>query len=115
MSLIYHLITDSAWEEARSAPEYRADSLETEGFIHCSESVEQMLRVANRLYAGRDDLMGLEVETDRLASLLKRELSRSGEVYPHIYGPLNIDAVVRVFSLPLDASGNFSSVRSMTD
>ena len=112
MPLIYHLITRSAWEEARSAPEYRAESLEAEGFIHCSESMEQMLRVANRLYAGREDLMGLEVETDRLASLLKREPSRSGEVYPHIYGPLNIDAVVRVFCLRRGADGSFTSIQA---
>lgn len=111
MSLIYHLITDSAWEEARSAPEYRAESLATEGFIHCSESVEQMLRVANRLYAGHDDMLALELETDRLVSPIKREPSRSGEVYPHIYGPLNTDAVVRVLSLQRSSDGSFSAVQ----
>jgi uncharacterized protein (DUF952 family) len=68
-----------------------------------------MLRVANRLYAGRDDLLGLEVETDRLTSLLKWEPSRSGEVYPHIYGPLNIGAVVRVLCLRRGVDGSFTA------
>jgi uncharacterized protein (DUF952 family) len=114
MSLIYHLITRTAWEVARPASEYRAESLETEGFIHCSQDLEQMLRVANRLYAGHDDMLVLELDTDRLASPLKREPSRSGEIYPHIYGPLNINGVVRVLSLEADANGSFSSVQGMT-
>ena len=113
MPAIYHLIAREAWEKARSAPEYRAESLETEGFIHCSQDVEQMLRVANRLYLGRDDLLALEVDTHRLAAPIKREPSRSREVYPHIYGPLNTDAVVRVYSLPRGADGGFSTVQGL--
>jgi uncharacterized protein (DUF952 family) len=112
MTVIYHLITRTAWEAARSASEYRAESLETEGFIHCSQDLEQMLQVANRLYAGRDDMLVLEVDTDRLDSPIKREPSRSGEIYPHIYGPLNKNAVVRALSLKADANGSFISVHA---
>jgi uncharacterized protein (DUF952 family) len=112
MPIIYHLITRAAWEAARSGPEYRAESLETEGFIHCSQDLEQMLRVANRLYAGREDMLVLELDTYRLASPIKREPSRSGEIYPHIYGPLNTNAVLRVLSLEADANGSFASVQA---
>ncbi len=102
---IYHLIARDAWERAQSAAEYRAESLETEGFIHCSQDLEQLLRVADRLYAGRADLLALEVDTRRLASAVKWEPARSGEVYPHIYGPLSTGAVVGVRALAVADNG----------
>jgi uncharacterized protein (DUF952 family) len=112
MPNIYHLIDRDSWDSSRSTPEHRAESLATEGFIHCSENVDQMLKVANRLYSGRTDMLALEVDSQRLTSPVKREASRSGEIYPHIYGPLNTDAVIKVWSLPVDDSGNFSGVRA---
>ena len=107
MSLIYHLTTQAEWEASRATPEHRADSLAEEGFIHCSQDQEQMLRVANRLFAGQTGLVALEVDADRLTSLLVREPSRSGEIYPHIYGPLNTDAVLRVLTLTTGVGGEF--------
>jgi uncharacterized protein (DUF952 family) len=112
MPNIYHLIDQGSWDSARPAPEYRAESLATEGFIHCSENLDQMLKVANRRYSGRTDMLALEVDSRRLTSPVKREASRSGEIYPHIYGPLNTDAVINVWALPLDGDGNFSGVRA---
>jgi uncharacterized protein (DUF952 family) len=105
---IYHLITRDAWEAACSASDYRAESLESEGFIHCSRDPEQMLRVAKRLYAGRGDLLALEVDVERLQSPLKWEPARSGEVYPHIYGPLNTSAVTAVRELSLGDDGELT-------
>ena len=110
MAIIYHLVPESHWETARTEPEYRADSLATEGFIHCSKDHAQALAVANRLYGGRRDMLVLEVETERLASPLKHEPSRSGEIYPHIYGPLNTGAVTAVFKLQVDQDGRFTAL-----
>ena len=110
MAIIYHLASKSEWEAARTQPEYRAESLALEGFIHCSKDQVQVLAVANRLYAGRNDLLVLEVDTDRLTSTLKHEASRSGEVYPHIYGPLNTDGVVGVLYLTVGRDGRFNRV-----
>lgn len=110
MAIIYHLIDLASWESAQSNREHRAESLTSEGFMHCSETEEQMLRVANRLYASRNDLLALEVDTERLTSALQREPSRSGEIYPHIYGPLNLDAVVKVHTIVRDAEGKFSGL-----
>ncbi len=110
MTIIYHLASKSDWEAARTQPEYRAESLALEGFIHCSRDQAQALAVANRLYAGCNDLLVLEVDTDRLTSPLKHEPSRSGEVYPHIYGPLNTDAVVGVLYLVMGGDGKFNRV-----
>ena len=110
MAIIYHLVPESHWESAQFEQEYWADSLATEGFIHCSKDHAQALAVANRLYGGRQDMLVLEVETERLTSPLKHEPSRSGEIYPHIYGPLNTGAVTGVLKLQVGQDGRFTAL-----
>ena len=105
-SIIYHLAFRSDWQAGLAAGQYRAPSLADEGFIHASGDEAQMLRVAARLFAGRDDLLALDVDTERLPndSPVIREPARSGEIYPHIYGSISPDAVVRVRALVPDAT-----------
>lgn len=100
-SIIYHLAFRADWEAGLASGEYRAPSLADEGFIHASGDEEQMLRVAARLFAGRTDLLALDVDTERLPndSPVIREPARSGEIYPHVYGPINPDAIVQVRAL----------------
>lgn len=107
-NIIHHLAIRADWEAGIAASEYVAPSLAEEGFIHASGDEEQMLRVAARLFAGRTDLLALEVDIDRLPeeSPVIREAARSGEIYPHVYGPINPDAVVRVRRLIPDAAGS---------
>ena len=105
MALIFHLTYKDAWEAARPTGEYAAPSLAEEGFIHCSKDIPQLLKVAARLYPGETGLMALDVDLDKLTSPLKHEPSRSGEIYPHIYGMLNADAVVRERVLKVAADG----------
>ena len=105
MSVIYHLTSRDAWSAAQGSGEYEASSLADEGFIHCSVDEAQMLRVAERLYSGATDLQVLDVDTAKLQAEIKREPSRSGEIYPHIYGRINLDAVIRVRDINLDADG----------
>lgn len=107
MPVIYHLILQADWERARQTGEVRPTSLAEEGFIHCCQDVAQALPVANRLYAGLDGLLMLEVDTQRLAWPVKHEPSRSGQIYPHIYGPLNTDAVVKVRTMRVGDDGSF--------
>ncbi|MYC32511.1 MAG: DUF952 domain-containing protein [Chloroflexi bacterium] len=104
-SIIYHLAFRTDWEAGLASGEYRAPSLADEGFIHASGDEEQMLRVAARLFAGRTDLLALDVDTERLPndSPVIREPARSGEMYPHVYGPIIPDAVVQVRALVPDA------------
>ena len=106
-TIIYHLIQLADWEAAQASGEIRPDSLAAEGFIHCSGDEKQALAVAARLYTGREGMLALEVDTRYLGSPVKREPSRSGEIYPHIYGPLNTSAVRRVRPMEVDADGNF--------
>ena len=106
MTRILHLISADDWNAAQASGEWRPPSLAEEGFIHCSRDEEQLLGVAQRLYAGRADMLVLEVDTERLVHPVVTEPSRSGELYPHIYGPLDLAAVGRVFRLtPNDETG----------
>lgn len=94
MDRIYHITDEVAWRRALGELEYRGDSLSREGFIHASTR-EQVAEVANRLFAGRTDLLLLTIGADRVAARIVREnLEGGSEQYPHIYGPLNLDAVL---------------------
>jgi uncharacterized protein (DUF952 family) len=105
MPTIYHLVLRRAWEAHPDQP-YRADSLTSEGFIHCSFA-QQVAGAANRFYADQQDLLVLHIDPARLTSPLREEPSGTGEVFPHIHGPLNRDAVVAVQPLARDADGRW--------
>jgi uncharacterized protein (DUF952 family) len=87
--------------------DYRLNTLATEGFIHCS-TPEQVLGPANALYHGREDLVLLVIEPSRLAAdLVYEDCYEAGQAFPHIYGPLNLDAVSRVVPFPPRPDGSF--------
>jgi uncharacterized protein (DUF952 family) len=107
--VIFHLAAEADWEAARRAGAYTADSLSTEGFIHCS-TPDQIVRVANARFRGRHDMVLLHIAVDRLRAPVRYENLEGGdELFPHIYGPLNIDAVARVTAFQPDADGGFGS------
>ena len=93
--LIYHIALPKVWEEFKDKDLYEADSLKTEGFIHCSFA-EQLDAVLDRYYRDAGDVLVLTVETEKLTSRLVKEPSTNNEIYPHIYGKINRDAVVRI-------------------
>jgi uncharacterized protein (TIGR00730 family) len=104
---IYHLTSRAAWLAALDASEYRGDSLATEGFIHASTHA-QLAPVANRLFRGRDDLVLLHLDLDRIAPRVVRENLEGGtEKFPHLYGPLNLDAVLAATDYRAAADGRF--------
>lgn len=105
-SLILHITTRSAWERARAAGAYRPASLDNEGFIHFSGR-DQLVRVANARFSGATDLVLLCVIAGRLTAPLTYEAGEpdSEEEFPHLYGPLNLDAVVEVVPFPEHESG----------
>ena len=92
--LIYHIVLPDAWA-AFDTGLYRAASLETEGFIHCSFS-DQLDMVIARYYGAEERVVVLEIESDRLMSRMIKEPSTNSEIYPHIYGPINRNAIVSV-------------------
>jgi uncharacterized protein (DUF952 family) len=105
MSEIYHLVPPGAWQASPDEP-YRADSLRTEGFIHCSYA-HQVAASANRFYATAGELLVLCIDPDRLSSPSKAEPAGSGELFPHVHGPINRDAVTSARPLTRDAAGKW--------
>jgi uncharacterized protein (DUF952 family) len=111
VELIFHITPRSDWDAAVQAGEYRLStkgrSLEDVGFIHCS-SAGQVARIANAVYPGVSGLVVLAIAQDRLHSEVRWEHPASeDELFPHIYGPLNIDAVTVIYPLEPGADGSF--------
>lgn len=90
---IYHIVLPEKWESIRHNSSYYAESLDTEGFIHCSYD-HQLDDVIGRYYSDAPEVVILKLDIGKLTSKLVSEPSTGGEVYPHIYGPINLDAVV---------------------
>jgi uncharacterized protein (DUF952 family) len=86
--LIYHVSLPANWEKYKDRPSYQTESLQTEGFIHCSY-LTQLPIVLKRYYSRVDKVIVLSIDTKKLKSKLVEEPSTGGEVYPHIYGRLN--------------------------
>ena len=105
-NLIYHITSGRQWSQARTDGEYRGDTLETEGFIHASDA-RQVVEVANRIFHGRTGLMLLCIDPDKLQPEVRYEAADNGEHYPHVYGPLNLDAVAETLDFPAAADGTF--------
>jgi len=105
--MIFHITNHDAWQQALTTGIYTADSLETEGFIHCS-TVEQVIQTANRFYAGQIGLVLLVIDNDKLEAELIYEESEPGQFFPHLYGSLNLGAVIQVLDFPPDPDGSFN-------
>lgn len=107
MHLIIHIVPRNQWADAQRQGSYEGDTLATEGFIHCS-TPQQTLWVANGRFVGRSDLLLLCVDADRLRSELRYEESEANQLFPHIYGPLNLDAVIQVVPFVPGVDGQFT-------
>ncbi len=105
MNPINHLCHRQDLDAALEAGEYRLASLDTEGFIHASRP-EQIVATANRYYPGDPDLLLLWIDPDRLEPELRWEAAH-GELFPHIYGALNLEAILAATAYPPDPDGIF--------
>ena len=105
--MLYHIATRDEWRQARRRGSFVPDSLAAEGYIHNCRR-DQILWVVERFYAGAADLVILCVAEERLqASWREEDLENLGETFPHIYGPLNLDAVVDVVPFAPQSDGPF--------
>jgi len=112
--MIFHITSRTDWEAAQAKGEYVVESLTTEGFIHCS-TLTQVLPVAEKYYLGQNGLVLLVIDSTLLSSELKWEPPTGGaptgvlegDQFPHIYGPINISAVVNVLDFVFDTDGQF--------
>jgi uncharacterized protein (DUF952 family) len=97
--MIYHVVTKINWEAALTNGFYEADSFNKEGFIHASKE-NQVQGVLNRYYKNQTNLLLLHIDETKLTAPLKYELAPStNEEFPHIYGQLNLEAVVKATDL----------------
>jgi uncharacterized protein (DUF952 family) len=91
---IYHVTTQKEWEQAKQNKEYKPAGYDQEGFIHCSIE-RQVPGVLDRFYKGQTGLVKLKIEKAKVQRPVLFELAADlDELFPHIYGPLNIDSVV---------------------
>lgn len=105
--MIYHIIQQDAWKTAVSQNSYAPPSIEAEGFIHCSTKA-QILFPANQMFRGQTDLILLQIDPDKVThSIIYEDCYETGHQFPHIYGALNIDAVIKTIPFPCSADGTF--------
>jgi len=110
-SVIYHIATASDWEQAQASGEYttstRGRTLAEEGFIHCS-AADQVAGVANIVYQGLPDLLVLVIDPGRVRPEIRLDqVPGSDKPFPHIYGPLNTDAVTETRRFEPGPDGRF--------
>ena len=119
---VVHITSRVAWEQACRLGHYSPPSLAAEGFIHCSTS-EQVVPVAEKYYRGQTGLVLLVLDPARLTPVLRWEPPAEGSpppgvaseaLFPHLYGPLNLDAVVQVLDFEPDSKGEFSLPAALT-
>ncbi len=103
--IIYHIASRQDYQRQCDSGEYLSDSLESEGFIHCCGSRKDLQEIAGRLYAGQRGLIVLDIDPARLTSTVRWERAPGDHEpdrrFPHIYGPINLNAVVGLSELTL--------------
>ena len=105
MTVIYKIATRTLWGEAEAAGVFTGAPIDlADGYIHFS-TAEQVRETASKHFAGADDLVLVAIDADRLGTDLRHEPSRGGALFPHLYAPLSLDAVVWVKPLPLGEDG----------
>jgi uncharacterized protein (DUF952 family) len=112
--VIFHIVGRSDWNLALARGLYEPSSLAAEGFMHCS-TIAQLTNTAACHYRGQTGLVVLCIDESRLGASLKyeppapalNEIQNPDGLFPHLYGPLNLDAVIRVIDFPSSADGSF--------
>ena len=114
MSVILHITKRQQWEEAKPIGFYYSSTLETEGFIHCSKST-QIVKVANKFFTNQKELVLLFIDSDQVQAEIRYEPAEIGELFPHVYGELNIDAVYQVIDFEAGEDGLFELPQEVID
>lgn len=111
MNILLHIVSEADWARVNDA--YRPKSLKIEGFIHCS-TLENVLIPANERFLGRHDLLMLVIDQALVtAAVIAEDCEERGIAFPHIYGPLDFEAVKHVLPFKPDNTGHFSLPKSL--
>ena len=103
--LVYKIVPAALWRDAEVAGAFRGAPVDlADGFIHFS-TAGQARETAAKHFAGQEGLLLVAVDAAALGAALRWEPSRGGALFPHLYGPLPLDAVRSVAPLPLGPDG----------
>ena len=106
MRLIYKILSRDEWRAAVAEGRFEGSAVDlADGYIHFSEAA-QLRETARKHFAGRDDLMLVTIDADRLDPAPIWEPSRGGALFPHLYGSLPVSAAIEVRELVVDAEAN---------
>jgi uncharacterized protein (DUF952 family) len=104
-----HLVPEPVWQTHQGAATYTPERYEEDGFIHCTDGEMNLLRVGDAFYRNDErPYLVLVIDTDRLQAPVRYD--DPAQIYPHIYGPINLDAVVEVRRVIRLADGSFSEI-----
>lgn len=119
MRTIVAITNAEIWERAQQTGSYTQStldkSMEAVGFLHCTNP-DQTIATANRHFTDREHVILLLINLEKVASEVRFEAAKSGRpgLFPHIYGPLNIDAVYATLQLEKNESGQFIEPERLT-
>jgi uncharacterized protein (DUF952 family) len=92
--MLLHICTEHAWKKCEPFADYTPDDFARDGFVHCCLP-NQLAGVLDRYFNGQSDLWLLTIDERRLSALLKFEIGPTGDEFPHVFGPINRDAIVK--------------------
>lgn len=106
--LIFHITTLDNWKQYQQSGNYKPESLDSEGFIHCSTG-EQLEDTANRLFGDKDEILLLVIDASMIREDVKyEEDGETGDKFPHIYKPLSVNAVIDKIDIRAEENGKFN-------
>ncbi len=106
MNLTYHLVPKRYFDSLDAGADYIPAAFAQDGFIHCTDTPTEMARVANLFYnSDPSPHLYLYIDKGRVRAPIRYEDAE--KKYPHIYGPLNREAIISIREARRDAEGNF--------
>lgn len=105
----YHLSPREVWEAQQAQPEYLPEAFAQDGFIHCTDGLDRLVEIANMFYTGDPrEYVTLILDTEKLTSRVQYD--DPDQHFPHIYGPLNTDAVIGQLKVTRGEDGTFLTI-----
>jgi len=104
--IAYHMVPEEEWEQKRDAALYTPAAFEAEGFIHCTNGIDELVAVGNRYYSNDTrPYLALVLDVQSIVSPVRYDDPQ--QVYPHVFGPLNLSAVIGILRAERDRDGTF--------